>query len=106
MEVPSNLGQPQNCNIGRRKFVRFTKRTEGKKLDRPFAAPEAVVTEKSHRWRYCIGGYTKGMHGFDAIIIGFYRGKELIYTSRVRATFVPATKRVDSVSNRSSTFNE
>jgi hypothetical protein len=46
------------------------------------------------------------MHGFDAIIIGFYRGKELIYTSRVRAAFVPVTERVDSVSNRSSTFNE
>jgi hypothetical protein len=68
--------------------------------------PEAVVTEKSPRWRYCFGGYTKGMHGFDAIIIGFYRGKKLIYTSRVRAAFVPATERVDSVSNRSSTFNE
>jgi hypothetical protein len=37
MEVPFHLGHPQNYNIGRRKCVRFTKRTEGKKLDRPFA---------------------------------------------------------------------
>lgn len=40
-----------------------------------------------------IGGYTPGTHGFDALIIGFYRGKELIYAARVRAGFVPATRR-------------
>lgn len=53
-------------------------------------------------WRKCrinlsqefvIGGYTPGTHGIDAVIIGFYRGKELIYAARVRAGFVPATRR-------------
>ncbi len=38
-------------------------------------------------------GYTPGNYGFDAIIFGFYRGKDLIYASRVRAGFVPATRR-------------
>jgi len=42
---------------------------------------------------FVIGGYTPGTHGIDAIIIGFYRGKDLIYAARVRAGFVPATRR-------------
>jgi ATP-dependent DNA ligase len=42
---------------------------------------------------FVIGGYTPGTHGFDALIIGFYRVKELIYAARVRAGLVPATRR-------------
>lgn len=42
---------------------------------------------------FVVGGYTPGGNGFDAVIIGFYRGKDLIYASRVRAGFVPATRR-------------
>lgn len=42
---------------------------------------------------FVIGGYTPGGNGFDAIIIGFYSGKELLFASRVRAGFVPATRR-------------
>jgi ATP-dependent DNA ligase len=42
---------------------------------------------------FVIGGYTKRTQGFDGIIIGFYRGEELVYAARVRAAFVPATSR-------------
>ena len=42
---------------------------------------------------FVIGGYTPGTHGFDALIVGFYRGRELIYAARVRAGLVPATRR-------------
>jgi hypothetical protein len=42
---------------------------------------------------FVIGGYTPGTHGFDALIIGFYRGEDLIYAARVRAGFIPATRR-------------
>jgi DNA ligase D-like protein (predicted ligase) len=42
---------------------------------------------------FVIGGYTPGTHGFDALIVGFYRGAELIYAARVRAGLVPATRR-------------
>jgi DNA ligase D-like protein (predicted ligase) len=42
---------------------------------------------------FVIGGYTPGTHGFDALIVGFYRDKDLIYAARVRAGFVPATRR-------------
>jgi DNA ligase D-like protein (predicted ligase) len=42
---------------------------------------------------FVVGGYTPGGHGFDALIIGFYRGKDLLFAARVRAGFVPATRR-------------
>lgn len=42
---------------------------------------------------FIVGGYTRGANGFDALIIGFYRGKDLIFAARVRAGFVPATRR-------------
>jgi len=42
---------------------------------------------------FVVGGYTPGTHGFDALIVGFYRGKDLIFAARVRAGFVPASRR-------------
>jgi DNA ligase D-like protein (predicted ligase) len=42
---------------------------------------------------FVIGGYTPGTHGLDALIVGFYEGKQLRYAARVRAGFVPATRR-------------
>jgi DNA ligase D-like protein (predicted ligase) len=40
-----------------------------------------------------IGGYVLGPHGFDSLIVGYYRGKDLIYVARVRNGFVPASRR-------------
>jgi bifunctional non-homologous end joining protein LigD len=40
-----------------------------------------------------IGGYLPGTHGLDSIIVGYYKGKELIYVARVRNGFVPASRR-------------
>ncbi|MEJ0008688.1 MAG: non-homologous end-joining DNA ligase [Steroidobacteraceae bacterium] len=42
---------------------------------------------------FVIGGYTPGTHGFDALIVGFYLGKDLQFAARIRAGFVPATRR-------------
>jgi len=39
-----------------------------------------------------IGGYVS-THGLDSIIVGYYRGKDLIYVARVRNGFVPASRR-------------
>ena len=39
------------------------------------------------------GGYVPRAHGLDSIIVGYYRGKELVYIARVRNGFVPATRR-------------
>jgi DNA ligase D-like protein (predicted ligase) len=41
---------------------------------------------------FVVGGYTPG-NPFDALIIGFYRGKDLFFSARVRAGFVPAIRR-------------
>ena len=32
-------------------------------------------------------------HGVDAIVVGYYRGDDLIYVARVRNGFVPASRR-------------
>ena len=42
---------------------------------------------------FVIGGYTPGWHGLDAIIVGYYRGKELVCVARTRNGFVPASRR-------------
>jgi DNA ligase D-like protein (predicted ligase) len=41
---------------------------------------------------FVIGGFTPGPHGLDSIIVGYYRGKELIYVARTRNGFVPASR--------------
>jgi DNA ligase D-like protein (predicted ligase) len=40
-----------------------------------------------------IGGYFPGSHGLDSIILGYYRGEDLIYVARTRNGFVPASRR-------------
>jgi DNA ligase D-like protein (predicted ligase) len=42
---------------------------------------------------FVIGGYVPSNLGVDSLVIGFYRGSDLIYAGRVRAGFVPATRR-------------
>ena len=57
---------------------------------------------------FVVGGYTPG-NPFDALIVGFYRGKDLIYAAKVRAGFVPATRRevfarIKDLKNKPSSF--
>jgi DNA ligase D-like protein (predicted ligase) len=42
---------------------------------------------------FVIGGYIPSNLGLDSIVIGFHKGKDLYYAARVRAGFVPATRR-------------
>jgi ATP-dependent DNA ligase len=42
---------------------------------------------------FVIGGFTPGLHGLDAIIVGYYRGKDLVDVARTRNAFVPASRR-------------
>ena len=44
------------------------------------------------RQEFVVGGVTAG-NPFDALIVGVYRGEELLFAGRVRAGFVPATRR-------------
>jgi len=41
---------------------------------------------------FVIGGYTLGTKTFDALVIGYYDGDELIYASRTRNGFTPAIR--------------
>jgi DNA ligase D-like protein (predicted ligase) len=43
---------------------------------------------------FVVGGFFPGPHGIDSIVIGYYRGKDLIYVARTRNGFVPATRRM------------
>jgi DNA ligase D-like protein (predicted ligase) len=38
---------------------------------------------------FVIGGYTRGTKTFDALVFGYYEGKELIYVARTRNGFTP-----------------
>jgi DNA ligase D-like protein (predicted ligase) len=42
---------------------------------------------------FVIGGFMPGPHGADSVIVGYYRGKDLVYVARTRNGFVPATRR-------------
>jgi bifunctional non-homologous end joining protein LigD len=41
---------------------------------------------------FVIGGYTLGTRTFDALVIGYYEGDDLIYASRTRNGFTPAIR--------------
>jgi bifunctional non-homologous end joining protein LigD len=42
---------------------------------------------------FVIGGFTPGTFGLDAVIVGVYEKGKLNYVARVRAGFVPASRR-------------
>jgi len=42
---------------------------------------------------FVVGGYIPGPHGFDSLIVGYYKEKDLMYVARVRNGFVPASRR-------------
>ena len=41
---------------------------------------------------FVIGGYTRGPTTFDALVFGYYEGNKLLYASRTRNGFTPATR--------------
>jgi bifunctional non-homologous end joining protein LigD len=38
---------------------------------------------------FVMGGYIAGAHGFDALLVGVYENKELIFVAKVKNGFVP-----------------
>jgi DNA ligase D-like protein (predicted ligase) len=63
---------------------------------------EGVVAKRTGAWakyrvnrgqELVIGGYTPSSHGLDTIIVGYYKGDDLIYVARVRNGLVPASRR-------------
>jgi bifunctional non-homologous end joining protein LigD len=52
-----------------------------------------VKTRITQSQEFVIGGYTPSHLGLDAVIAGVYRGKDLYFVGRVRAGFIPASRR-------------
>jgi DNA ligase D-like protein (predicted ligase) len=42
---------------------------------------------------FVVGGYVPGKLGVDAIIVGYYQGRKLMYAAKVKNGFVPQTRR-------------
>jgi ATP-dependent DNA ligase len=59
----------------------------------PIQKPTHVAERRTHGRELVIGGYVPGSHGLDSIIVGYYKGPDLIYVARVKSGFVPATRR-------------
>jgi DNA ligase D-like protein (predicted ligase) len=70
--------------IAKRKGSRYQPGTRGRswlklKLDR--------------QQEFVIGGYRPGPHGIDALLVGYYDGKQLKFAGKVRAGFTPHIRR-------------
>lgn len=69
----------------------------GKRKDSPYQPGRRtglwVKYKINQSQEFVIGGYFPGLHGFDSIIIGYYKGKDLMYAARTRNGFVPASRR-------------
>jgi DNA ligase D-like protein (predicted ligase) len=61
-----------------------------------------VPGERSSDWvkiklelqqEFVVGGYRPGSRGIDALLVGYYEGKSLRFAGKVRAGFVPNTRR-------------
>jgi ATP-dependent DNA ligase len=72
-------------------------RVIGKRKDSTYEAGKRTVSWIKYRvnrgQEFVIGGYMPGPHGFDSLIVGYYRGEDLVYVARVRNGFVPASPR-------------
>jgi DNA ligase D-like protein (predicted ligase) len=67
-----------------------------KRLDSPYEAGLRSGAWQKMRvnrgQEFVIGGYTRGTKTFDALVFGYYAGKDLIYVARTRNGFTPATR--------------
>ena len=84
------------------KFLKGVKQIDGegvvaKRLDKPYEPGRRSGAWSKMRinigQEFVIGGFTPGSNGVDALIVGYYEDGTLIYTARVRAGLVPASRR-------------
>jgi DNA ligase D-like protein (predicted ligase) len=96
------LGISQVSNQTAKEMLAFVKNhglegVIGKRLDSMYEPGRRSGLWVKHRVNlsqtFVIGGYVPSHLGVDSIVIGVYRGKELHYAARVRAGFVPLTRR-------------
>jgi bifunctional non-homologous end joining protein LigD len=84
------------------KFLEGVKQIGGegvvaKRLDRPYEPGRRSGSWSKIRinigQEFVIGGFTPGNNGIDALVVGYYEGRKLIYAARVRAGLVPSSRR-------------
>lgn len=51
-----------------------------------------VKLRANRRQELVIGGFVPASSNFDSILVGYYRGRDLMYAARIRAGFVPALR--------------
>jgi bifunctional non-homologous end joining protein LigD len=65
----------------------------GKEIDSAYEPGErsgAWLKQRTNREQeFVIGGYIPGARGFDALLVGVYENKELIFAAKVKDGFVP-----------------
>jgi ATP-dependent DNA ligase len=65
----------------------------GKRIDSIYEPGErsgAWIKHRTNREQeFVIGGYIPGAHGFDALLVGVYENKQLIFVAKVKSGFVP-----------------
>jgi DNA ligase D-like protein (predicted ligase) len=52
-----------------------------------------VKLKLDRQQEFVVGGYRPGAHGVDALIVGYYEGRQLRYAGKVRAGFTPHLRR-------------
>jgi DNA ligase D-like protein (predicted ligase) len=52
-----------------------------------------VKLKLDRQQEFVVGGYRPGAHGVDALLVGYYEGKQLHYAGKVRAGFTPHVRR-------------
>ena len=52
-----------------------------------------VKLKLDRQQEFVIGGYRPGSHGVDALVVGYYEGKQLRFGGKVRAGFTPHVRR-------------
>jgi DNA ligase D-like protein (predicted ligase) len=65
----------------------------GKRIDSIYEPDERSGAWIKHRTNrdqeFVIGGYIPGFHGFDALLVGVYENKRLVFVAKVKNGFVP-----------------
>ena len=52
-----------------------------------------VKLKLDRQQEFAVGGYRPGPHGVDALLVGYYEGKDLRFAGKVRAGFTPHVRR-------------
>ena len=61
----------------------------GKRIDSVYEPGAWIKLRANMEQEFVVGGYIPGARGFDALLVGVYEKKELIFVAKVKNGFVP-----------------